>query len=265
MTNFIPIEKLVSKSKIKFLEGLENSDEFITDVKVRDTVCKYVTNSKRTLWQAVGIEFIEPDMLDYIDEISIDDILYDIGASNGIFSVYASQRGLNVYAFEPEAQNFSLLGFNAYLNKTTRHQLKFFNIALGRGNTLNKMYIAKFEAGGHMKILGKPLKVGELDEFIPDFVQNVMSYKLDSFIEFFNLPQPNHIKIDVDGSEYDVFEGAKKTLLSPELKSVFIELEENNKHTTKIINGLKKFGLVIKRKTQVQNYQGLHNFIFERL
>ena len=265
MTNFISIEKLVPKSKLDFLEGLEHRDEFITEVLVRDTVCRYHTTSKRTLWQAVGIEHIEPEMLDFIDGISTDAVLYDIGASNGIFSVYASQRGLQVFSFEPEVQNFSLLGFNAYLNKTTRHQLKLFNIALGSENMLNDMFIAKFEAGGHMKILGKPVKVGSSEEFAPDFVQNVMSYSLDSFIDIFELPQPNHIKIDVDGSEYDVFKGAQKTLSSPVLKSVFIELEEKNEHTPKIIEGLQHFGLKIIRKTQVQNYQGLHNFVFERM
>jgi predicted RNA methylase len=59
--------------------------------------------------RSVGLEHIEPELLDYIDSLPQGAIFYDIGASTGIYSVYAKNYGLNVYAFEPEAQNFSLL------------------------------------------------------------------------------------------------------------------------------------------------------------
>ena len=53
------------------------------------------------------------------------------------------------------------------------------------------MFIAKFEGGGHMKILDKAKKVGEKENFIPDFTQNVLTYNLDSFIEKYSLPAPD--------------------------------------------------------------------------
>jgi FkbM family methyltransferase len=243
LRKFIPLKELVNKEKLDFTETIENYD-FSTEVNIRNVKCRYFTNSKRTLWQAVGIEYIEPEMLDYIDSLGKDKVFYDIGASNGIFSMYALQKDLQVYSFEPEIQNFALLGINSYLNKNVKYEHKLFNIAISDENKLSNMYIAKFEAGGHMKILGKPQKVGDNKDFIPDFVQNVLSYSLDCFIEQFNLEKPESIKIDVDGAELAVINGAKETLKYNKLKSIFIELEENNKNTEEIIQIILDAGFI---------------------
>lgn len=44
------------------------------------------------------------------------------------------------------------------------------------------------------------------------------------FIEEFDPPIPNHIKIDVDGTDHLVLSGAERTLADPRLKSVPAEL-----------------------------------------
>ncbi len=265
MKKFIPIEELVEKGKLDFLVNLEHTDNLTTKVKVREIECIYYTNSKRTLWQAVGIEYIEPEMLDFIDSIKEDSVFYDIGASNGIFSIYAMNKGLKVFSFEPEIQNFALLGTNNYLNsKQIKHQAKIFNIAVSDSNKMGNIYIAKFEAGGHMKILDKPEKVGEKKTFIPDFVQNVLKFTLDSIVEQYTLPMPEYIKIDVDGAELAVINGAQKILKDKTLKAIFIELEDEKKETAWIIEKILSFGFIENSKIQVQNYNGLYNYIFKR-
>ena len=40
--------------------------------------------------------------------------------------------------------------------------------------------------------------------------------------------QPTHLKIDVDGAEFEVLKGAKKILKSQALKEVFIEIDNEN-------------------------------------
>lgn len=265
MREFIPVEELVEKNKLDYLVSLEKNAFLNTKVKVRDVKCNYYTNSKRTLWQAVGIEYIEPEMLDFIDGMEENSVFYDIGASNGIFSIYAMNKNLQVFAFEPEIQNFALLGMNTYLNsKVTKYNAKIFNIALSDKNEMGNMYIAKFEAGGHMKILDKSKKVGEESDFIPDFVQNVLKFTLDKVIKEYSLPMPKYIKIDVDGAELKVINGARNTLSSKWLKSVFIELEDNNLETEIIIDKLKTYGFTKFTKTQVQYYKNLYNYIFKK-
>ena len=58
---------------------------------------------------------------------------------------------------------------------------------------------------------------------MPVYRQPVMTYRLDEVIQAFDLPRPNHLKIDVDGAELGVLQGAPATLRDPGLRSVMIE------------------------------------------
>ncbi len=52
----------------------------------------------------------------------------------------------------------------------------------------------------------------------------MLTFRLDDLIKLAGLPEPNHIKIDVDGAEIAVLEGAAETLEAPGLESVMIEV-----------------------------------------
>jgi len=265
MSNYINLADIVAPEKLQIIESYQQELAFVTESVIRGKTLRYNTQSKRQLWQAVGLEHIEPELLDYIDSLPEGAIFYDIGASTGIFSVYAKNCGLNVYAFEPEAQNFSLLEKNNYLNFTNPHgSLSTFNIALAESVGIGKMYIASYEAAGHMKILDTPKKVQEEEEFQPSYVQNVLRYSLDHLLEEFSLPCPEHMKIDVDGSELALIRGASVTLKDERLKSIFIELAEPSKESEEIKSIIARHGFKEISKHQVQNYEGLNNYVFKR-
>jgi tRNA G46 methylase TrmB len=64
----------------------------------------------------------EPDTLDWIDANLRDgDIVFDIGANIGLYTLYAAKRNprCTVYAFEPAFQNFASLCRNIALNALT--------------------------------------------------------------------------------------------------------------------------------------------------
>ncbi len=49
----------------------------------------------------------------------------------------------------------------------------------------------------------------------------------------FGLPKPNHIKMDVDGLEFQILQGGDSTLSYPGLQSILLETNEepeNSKH-----------------------------------
>ncbi len=120
------------------------------------------------------------------------------------------------------------------------------------------------EAAGHVKILNKAQKVGEAETFVPDYVQNVIEWRLDDFIAQYELSVPNYIKIDVDGAELNVIEGLEKTLKNSKLKSIFIELHEDSEDTPLIRNKLKLLGFTEKSRHQVQHYTNLTNYVFAK-
>lgn len=265
MKKYIPLENIVDKDKLSFIDNIENNSLLVTESKIREKTCYYYTASRRQLWQAVGLEYIEPELLDYIDGIEEDAVFFDVGASNGIFSIYAANSGLQVFSFEPEAQNFSLLELNNYLNRNNvRHKISTFNIALSDCEEVGNMYMEKYEAGGHLKILDRPTQVQSNKEFQPEYIQNVLKYNLDGFIKKFQLPQPEYMKIDVDGAEGNLLNGCQNTFSSKILRSIFIELDDTNKETAHSIELIMSFGFKINKKIQVQNYDGLYNYIFLR-
>src|SRR5581483_3974241 len=59
----------------------------------------------------------ETEVLDFIDGMERGAVLYDIGACEGRFSLYAASRGIRCIAFEPEELNFKALTENIDLNQ----------------------------------------------------------------------------------------------------------------------------------------------------
>ena len=82
--------------------------------------------------------------------------------------------------------------------------------------------------------LGKPLDFN-LKPYPTDHSQGSMSFKIDSLINNKYIPVPDFIKIDVDGLEHKVIEGAKQTLKN---KKSFLNLRDFDK--LKIKNGWNK-------------------------
>lgn len=265
MNKIINLEKLAGKFIYNKIEFMESDQQYrIITANLRNTKVKFYVESKRQLWQSLGQEYIEPEYLDFIDDISDGDILCDIGASTGIFSTYAALKGVRVYNFEPESQNFSLLEKNTYLNfENIKYPSKNFNIAISDKNELGCLYIEKFETAGHLKILDKPIKVFS-ESFLPEYVQTAIKYRLDDFIEKYSLSKPNYLKIDVDGSELAVIRGAPNVLKSKDLKKIFLEIEENSENQNEVMTLLADLNFKVKHKYQVQNYIGLYNLVLER-
>ena len=80
----------------------------------------------------------------------------------------------------------------------------------------------------------------------------------------------NNIKIDIDGNELDLVNGAKKTLSNLELKSILIELNEKDESFEKIIQIVKsnsfKINEYLTNKSYVSTKRSskIYNIIFER-
>ena len=69
---------------------------------------------------------------------------------------------------------------------------------------------------------------------------------LDDVVSTFRLPEPHHLKIDVDGAEERVLAGARRTLKSSALRSVLIEAD--NTKWSAIVKQLETAGLALDRR-----------------
>jgi FkbM family methyltransferase len=169
----------------------------------------------------------EPDTIEWLDRIAPGSVLWDIGANVGIYTIYAASRGVNVYAFEPEAGSFAVLQKNIDLNGQ-RARVTALNLGLSDTNGL-----VKFRLFGDA--VGLP-KHGISDDSDGRTILASTGERLKEL----GIPSPQYIKIDVDGAERAVMNG----LSLDDVKEVQIELRDKGDDAQVIYRRMTSEGFV---------------------
>nr|MBI3612068.1 FkbM family methyltransferase [Nitrospirota bacterium] len=166
----------------------------------------------------------EPETLDWLEQnLRPNDVFLDVGANIGLYSLFAAKLGRDctVYAFEPESQNFGRLCRNLALNEATN--VIPCNCALSNREAFDFFYVGELQAGAALHSLGRPsaLRAGT---GAPVLRQGTIAVTLDALVNRYGLPQPNLLKIDVDGGEDDILAGAETVLKSAGLRTILVEV-----------------------------------------
>jgi FkbM family methyltransferase len=152
------------------------------------------------------------------------DVLYDIGANVGAFSLVAAiGRNATVVAFEPGYANFTRLCENILLNECAEAIVPV-PLPLSDAPGLLPFRYRSLEPGQSRHALGEATEPPGQPASSP-YVQPMCAVTLDRAVADFNLPAPHHVKIDVDGSELRVLRGGAEVLRGPQLRSVLIETD----------------------------------------
>jgi FkbM family methyltransferase len=182
-------------------------------------------------------EFVEPQTREwFLDNLKSEDVVFDVGAHIGLYSVLFSQKTDNVYSFEPTSTYDKLLLPNLERNNITN--VKTEKLALGSksGKMVEKIY----------KIWG-----------LPPFEEEYEFTTLDEYISSTGV-NPTVIKIDVDGFDYEVLKGGENYLKENSV-TICVEVAKfslgTRKHkTTDLINFLQNLGYSIKHIFDYENY-----------
>lgn len=210
----------------------------------------------------------EPETLEWIGTFKETDILWDIGANVGVYSLYAAKKGHSLVAFEPSPSNYYLLAKNIEINKLD-NKIHAYCIAFSDVTTLDTFYMAKTELGGASNSFGEATDA-QGKPFVAQLRQAMVGFSIDDFIKLFNPPFPSHIKIDVDGIEGKIVIGAKQTLADKRLKSVLIELDtERTEYCERVTKEFENSGFKLAKKeptTECDNskFTAVFNHIFIR-
>ncbi len=152
-------------------------------------------------------------------EIKQNDVVVDIGAHAGIFTILASYYAKNgkVYAFEPFKENYNLLLENINLNKAKNIQA--FNQAVSDSSGKLKFYVSTSKNKGQNSIY----KLGE--------TQKETSVDKISFKELLKkIPKIDFLKIDCEGAEYKILFSLSKIELE-KIKKISMEFHNYGKYT----------------------------------
>ena len=92
----------------------------------------------------------------------------------------------------------------------------------------------------------------------------VMGNTLDSIKEKHNLPYPDHLKVDIDGSEYIFLRNADKCLRNA--KSMMIELYKGNDYYERCHKILRVYGFSLRIEYQIEKDENgsLVNAFYEK-
>lgn len=134
-------------------------------------------------------------------EINKQDVVVDIGAHIGSFSIYAAllaKQG-KIYAYEPTPENFRLLKHNLKLNQI--NNIVTFNLIVFAGKGRKRIYLT--DSSGTSSVFGR-----QGQKF-----HTVKAVGLKDIFDDNNLRKINFLKIDCEGSEYDILFNTPKKYL----------------------------------------------------
>lgn len=183
----------------------------------------------------------EIDALEFIAKVHFDPrktkhkIALDVGANIGNHSVFFAPFFRDIYSFEPNQQNFDLLtlnsqGFpNVHLNR----------VALGSACGSVALHAVALNCGG--------AHIGPMDNIEDSMkIEQVQQTTCDEFLRLSGISpiDVGLVKIDVEGAELSVLQGAKRLLSEHSPLVLFEQLpsEIRSDDTTDSIELLKSYG-----------------------
>ena len=182
-------------------------------------------------------------------EIEKGDLVVDVGAHVGMFSIYASKLALKVYSVEPLAENFEFLKENININKA--ENIYPFNVAMS-GKTGDAEIFINSSSFAH-------------SFYVQDGVQKkikVPTVSLEDFVVSNNINKIDFLKMDCEGAEYDIFFNCPKEILK-KIRKISMECHDINPqwNTEKLRNFLGNNGFTVNVKST--NSKGL-SYIFAK-
>ena len=254
--------------------------DFIEDnaykkINILNTKTSFFTPNRLVEWRVDTFFTKEPETLEWIDgfEKKNNLIFWDIGANIGLYSIYNVIKNKNSVSisFEPSSSNLRVLTRNISINRLEKN-IKVFPLPLT--NKVNQFQIMNendFIEGGSLN------SFGEKFNFEGEIFENKMNYQIfgtsiNYLIENNILEIPDYIKIDVDGIEHFILEGASKYLENKKIKSLSIEINENFKEQyEKVMEIMKKNNFKVLHKKHNKDlipteskYSKIFNYIFIR-
>jgi FkbM family methyltransferase len=248
----------------EFISGLAQSP--IGTVATPAGLVRYLARGSALRYESLLTK--EPETIEWIDSFLPGDIFWDVGANVGLYSVYAAMRGAKVTAFEPHFGNYFQCCLNVLLNNL-QGSVTALCLAVADKKIVGTLNVANLDFGSALSSFGNDLDYRG-NPYNVVLRQGMVGYSLDELVADFQLPIPNHIKVDVDGIELDIARGARRLLSNEQVRSISIELVDTNATQ---VDGVSKIivesGLRFVHKKQNPIYNDtptgdVLNFLFRR-
>jgi FkbM family methyltransferase len=234
-----------------------------------DVEVRFHTPTSGLKWRVDTLFTKEPSTIEWISGFIAGEVLVDVGANVGMYTIWAAKtRGVRVFAFEPEAQNFGLLNRNIVLNGLGG-RVKAYCAALSDRAGFSELHLSALAAGGSCHSLGEAVDF-QHEPMRPAYSQGCIAARLDDLVRDGVVPPPHYVKVDVDGFEPKVLHGAREVLKGPQLRSLSIEINQNLADHRELVAELNAMGFrhdpqQVARAERTQGpFQGCAEYVFRR-
>jgi FkbM family methyltransferase len=227
-------------------EMVNKAMQQVSDVSHNGLKLKFSTPTFLNQFRIRTFSSKEPETLEWIDSIPEGAKLWDVGANVGLYSVYAAKkRNCKVWAFEPSVFNLELLARNIFLNEVT-NQVCIVPLALSDSLQFSQMHMSSTDWGGALSTFshdigwdGKPIH--------QVFEYQIPGITMVDALNRLEIPQPDYIKMDVDGIEHLILQGGLPVI--EKVKSVLVEVNDDFQEQAEKCNSLLcQAGLFLKEK-----------------
>jgi len=186
----------------------------------------------------------------FSNSIKQGDIVFDLGAHIGYFTLEASKKAKKIYSFEPNLISFNILKKNIQLNN-----LK--NVIIENKAVYDKDSSTNFHESGVSS---------KIDSYGSKIIKTIT---LDSYTKQNNIKSIDILKVDVEDSECEVIMGARKIIKESPTIKIFMEITlKDDEIPSKILDFINEENFSLK----ILEYQSAKSsnvsrieVIFERL
>jgi FkbM family methyltransferase len=244
-------------------------------ITILDKEIKFFVPTQLTEYRVDTFFNKEPETLEWIDTFKEKEnlIFWDIGANIGLYSIYNTlkNKSSTTISFEPSSSNLRVLSRNISINNMEKN-IKIFPMPLtNKENVFLTMNEGDFVEGGALNSFGEKFDF-EGKEFESKMKYQVIGTSINYLISNNILEIPDYIKIDVDGIEHLILEGANKYLKNKKIKSLSIEINENfTEQYQKVLNIMKQneFKVLSKKHNEAlfdksSRFAKTFNYVFVR-
>ncbi|MEE9241388.1 MAG: FkbM family methyltransferase [bacterium] len=248
--------------------------KYVLTIPVRDQGIRLSVTNVMEYSRARTYASKEPETIEWFHRyFRPGSVYYDIGANIGLYSLYPAKllsQDVRIISIEPASVNFHKLNLNVYLNSLAG-VISSLCVAVSDREEIGEFALGDLTEGSALHSYGEAVDYMG-NPFQPLHQYRIFSTTLDSLHERWGLPFPNHIKIDVDGIERKIIEGAPNTLADPRLQTVLVEITDKGDSVEYITSTMKKEGFRIDDDFSEHSsellkgtpYEKSRNFIFVR-
>lgn len=265
------LSKITKKNFLIYLKDYIEIDSYSHHSILKKKII-FFTPNHLIKWLADSFLQKEPETIEWIDSFKGKIIFWDIGANIGLYSIYAAikHKNIQVISFEPSVNNLRILSRNISINNLEE---KIIINQFPLTNKKNKYLLMRdntFIEGSALSVFGENFNHSG-KRMLSKNQYKIYGTTIDYLLNNKILDFPNYIKIDVDGLEHIILNGAKKSLINKKIKSISIEINEKFKvQYNKILKIMKKNNFILKQKKRNsffyrdKQFAKTYNYIFSR-